>query len=232
MASRFQCVACEAFEISITRPIYCPQCGRLETMIEPNTLVSRGPKPASEVVDVSPEKFQTGEAPLDSLLHGGLIRPSTAIIWGDAGVGKTRSVTRWATHIGKTHLISLEMPEGMIKKVVKEAGANMENLFISEEDDIFSTKMKFDCLVYDSLHYTTRKKPIVLHELEQWAKKNKGIVFLIGHRNGKGQLSGPKGFEHWPDYLFNMKPHAQQEIKLKIFKARHAPRGETVINLL
>lgn len=188
-------------------------------------------KKADEIEELNLPKCPTGDAPFDSILKGGILLKSKIVLWGPAGVGKTRKALNWATNIGRTAAFSLEMPEDSFKKSAKDSGANLSNLLITEHDSVLDTPDGIKCIIYDSLHYTQKKKSTVLEELDRWTKRTEGIVFLIAHRNGKGAISGTKFFEHWPDYLFNLLPQGQQEIRVKVVKGRHSQKGEAIINL-
>lgn len=241
MTQLYSCFICAKQTLSRLKPIVCESCGRVDTyaLVERESNDSK----AISALDVSLgelERVPTGDESLDNVLLGGFVRPCTLTAFGIAGVGKSRSALRWATHIGKTLLVSLEMPTPLAVLSAREARANLANLFIVEHEDWQSeaSRVKATTVVFDSYQYSQKQRvirgskvPLVCHEISDWAKQTRGIGILIAHQNKKGRVSGTTAAEHWPDYLFKLERHGNSEAKVIISKARYSPSGSAVITI-
>lgn len=241
MSQIFECVACLHQIQTRLRPLICDKCSRTDTYV----IADRASNDSKAVcaIDVSLNDLQrepTGDESLDSVLLGGFVRPSTLTAFGVAGVGKSRSTLRWATHIGKCLLVSLEMPTPLAVLSAKEARAKLENLYIIEHEDWQSeaSRVKAEIVVFDSYQYSQKQRvirgskvPLVCWEISEWAKQNNGIGILVAHQNKKGRVSGTTAAEHWPDYLFKFERHGNSEAKVIISKARYSPSGSAIITI-
>lgn len=236
----FECVACLHQRNCRIRPIFCEHCGRSDTyvIIESNILTQS--IPATEVSLSDFDRIATGDESLDSALLGGFVRPSSLTAFGVAGVGKSRSALRWATHIGRTLLVSLEMPTPLAVYSAKSARADISKLYVMETEDWQSEaqRVKAEVVIFDSYQYSQKQRvlkgskvPLVCHELSEWAKQNNGIAVLIAHQNKKGRISGTTAAEHWPDYLFKFERHGGDEAKVIISKARYSPTGSAIVRI-
>ncbi len=241
MTQLFECVACLHQRMSRLRPMVCERCGRTETyaIAERAGNDSRAIS-ATDVSLESLERYATGDESLDSALLGGFVRPSTLTAFGVAGVGKSRSTLRWATHLGPCLLVSLEMPIKLAVLSAKEARANLSELYIVEHEDWQSEaiRVKAKTVVFDSYQYSQKQRvlrgskvPLVCHELSEWAKQNNGIGILVAHQNKKGRVSGTTAAEHWPDYLFKFERHGNDSAKIIISKARYSPTGSAIVTI-
>jgi len=247
----FECVACLHQKTARIRPLVCHECGRSETY----SLTSEEGKRltavcAADVITEEPTRYESGDSELDALLLGGFVRPSTTTAFGRGGTGKSRSCIRWATHIGPTLLVSLEMPSQLAIHSAKGARANLSQLYVTESETDWESeaqRVRARTVVFDSLHYSLKQKvlkgtktPAICFELGEWAKANNGIVFMIAHSNKRNEVSGTTAVEHWPDYLMRFskeKPNAveaamgQEKAKITIPKARYCPTGNCVITI-
>lgn len=222
-------------------PLFCEHCGRSDTYVIKESVSQFQAIPASEVSLEDLERHATGDSELDCALLGGFVRPSTLTAFGIAGVGKSRSALRWATYLGKTLLVSLEMPTKLSVLSAKEARANLDNLYVTESEDSWESeadRVKASVVVFDSFHYSQKQRvipgskvPRICYELSEWTKRSNGIAMMIAHQNKKGRVSGTTGVEHWPDYLFKLERHGRDEAKVLITKARYAPSGSAIVRI-
>ncbi len=239
----FECVACSHQTLRRIRPLSCELCSRSETysLIEQDTGKRVTAVSALDIVVEEPTRYETGDSELDTILLGGFVRPSTSTVFGRAGTGKSRSTIRWATNLGPTLLISLEMPSKLAVHSAKSARANLASLYLTESENDWeeeADRIKARVVVFDSFHYSQKQKvikgtktPVICHELSTWAKARDGIVFMICHSNKKNEVSGTTAVEHWPDYLFRFAKQGASEAKVTLPKARYCPTGACVIQI-
>lgn len=238
----YQCVACLHEKTIRLRPLYCNECGRTDTfcLISESEPTKRlGSICALDIVLTDIPRYETGDSELDTLLLGGFVTPSTSTVFGRGGTGKSRSCIRWATHIGPTLLVSLEMPLELAVHSAKSARANLSQLYVTESESEWEAEAKAiqaRCVVFDSFHYSQKQKvmkgtktPLACFELSTWAKANNGIVFMVAHSNKKNEVSGTTAVEHWPDYLFKFAKKGSSEATVTIPKARYCPTGSCVV---
>lgn len=238
----FQCVACLHERMAPKLPLICVECGRTNTfslMGEPETKVTA--ICAADMILNDVVRYETGDTELDTLLMGGFVKPSTTTAFGRGGTGKSRSCMRWATHLGTTLLVSLEMTAELSAMSARSARADLQKLHITESEYDWqgeASRLKAQCVVFDSFHYSQKQRvikgtkiPLICYELGEWAKANEAIVFMICHSNKRNEVSGTTAVEHWPDYLMKFAKHGANEAKLTIPKARYCPTGACVINI-
>ncbi len=241
----FECVACLHQKTLRIRPLHCNECGRTDTycLISGSEPTKRlGSICALDIVVNEPFRYESGDSEVDSLLLGGFVSPSTATVFGRGGTGKSRSCIRWATHIGATLLVSLEMPLELAVHSAKSARANLSQLYVTEQETDWEAEaqaIKAKCVVFDSFHYSQKQKvmkgtktPLACYELSTWAKANDGIVFMVCHSNKRNEVSGTTAVEHWPDYLFKFaKKGSSGQSTLTIPKSRYCPTGECLVTI-
>ncbi len=240
MGQIFECVACLHQKASRLRPLVCDRCGRTDTYSLAEFSAGSRAVQASSVSLTDLERLPTGDDSLDSALLGGFVRPSTLTAFGVAGVGKSRSTLRWATHMGPTLLVSLEMTTALAVLSAKEARADLSALYIVEHEDWQSEalRVRAKTVVFDSYQYSQKQRvlrgskvPLVCHEISEWAKQANGIGILVAHQNKKGRVSGTTAAEHWPDYLFKFERHGNDSAKIIISKARYSPSGSAIVTI-
>lgn len=195
------------------------------------------PARAISALDVEcdePERFPTGDSPLDVTLQGGFVRPSTLTAYGKPGAGKSRCCIRWACHMGPTLLISLEMAPKLAVFSAKSARTKLGNLYVVDSEDNWEAEaVRLECrtVVFDSLNYSQRPPLVVLTELGRWAKECDGMALLIAHQNAKGRLSGTTLAEHWPDYLLKFSKQDHGFSKIAILKGRYTPGASAIVEI-
>ena len=236
----FECVACLHQRTSRLCPVICENCGRTETFAIVEFSAGTQAVAATDVSLADLDRSPTGDESLDSALLGGFVRPSTLTAFGVAGVGKSRSTLRWATKMGRTLLVSLEMPTPLAVLSAREARADLDNLYIVEHEDwqAEANRVKAKTVIFDSYQYSQKQRvvrgskvPLVCYEISEWTKQNNGIGILVAHQNKKGRVSGTTAAEHWPDYLFKFERHGNSEAKIIISKARYSPSGSAIVTI-
>lgn len=242
MANTYECIACFHQLRARIKPTFCDNCNRPETYSILERMLGKSKAISALDVDAKePNRYSTGDSEFDSLLMGGLVRPCTVTAFGRGGTGKSRSCLRWATNLGKTLLVSLEMPLELAVYSAKSARANLAMLHAVESEESWKAEAQETearAIVFDSFHYSQKQRvkpgskvPFICFELAEWAKANDGIVFMICHSNKRNEVSGTTAVEHWPDYLLKFQKHGDSESKLTLPKSRYSQTGSCIITI-
>lgn len=141
-AERFHCIACHARFAE--HADFC-DCGREDTIaeLEPDEEEDESGRRrgrAEKLASISatlPPKMSTGRAAWDLVLGGGLTRPSSVLVQGPKGVGKSTSALRIADHVsqlGKGVALygASEMPKAHVRRLGDLLGLKMTELYIND----------------------------------------------------------------------------------------------------
>ncbi len=234
----------------------CPECGLWNTMEEEEPLevsaTARTPKRAAEVKrlsDIMPlsyERTLTGTGELDRVLGGGLVAGSVVLLSGEPGIGKSTLLLQISEALSrrKTVLyVSGEESRGQIKLRADRLGAGGSGLFLASETDLDSVlaavaKVSPDILIVDSIQtmYSARSRSAAgsIAQVRECASsfialaKESGMaVFLVGHVNKEGGISGPKVLEHMVDVVLYFEGDKQQTYRIiRAMKNRYGSTNE------
>jgi predicted ATP-dependent serine protease len=234
---KFRCDSCRQVAIGNLAPSLCESCGVEGAYTDVDSVSHSKTSRSANASDYVPENFnriETIEHNLNVMLWGGFVYPSTTMLWGKAGGGKSRTLIRLAPHMGKTLYVTNEMPKEMVIKFAHDFQTEVKNLDVLDDEQYWESEaalLKPKILVYDSVSESNFKKTILLPKLANWAKKSDGIVICVAHRNKKGQVSGSTYLEHWPDYNLDFRPHGDDQVQIKCPKSRFCPKGQCFIYL-
>jgi DNA repair protein RadA/Sms len=145
--TRFACIACRAPADEFSE--FCDACHREDTIceVEPNedenteafdARKKRGrARKLSSVSPKLPPKISTGRSAWDIVLGGGLTRPSSVLVKGPKGVGKSTSALRIADHVCRLHrgpalYGASEMPKEHVRRLGDRLGLSMVDLYIND----------------------------------------------------------------------------------------------------
>ncbi len=211
----------------------CPACGEWNTMVEKEVVTGkrplsasvsvpgagRKPMPLKEVSTTAEDRVSLGNAEVDRLLGGGIVKGSLVLMGGEPGIGKST--------------LSLQIPLSC---------PNLKVLYVTGEESVKQVKMRADRLGGDTsncLIYSETLMDNILAEAEETAPdlvivdsvqtmysqnvestagsvsqvkevaasllrfaKGSGIpVILIGHITKEGTIAGPKVLEHIVDVV-------------------------------
>ena len=209
----------------------CPACGEWNTMVEKEVVTGkrplaasvpgagRKPMPLKDVSTTAEDRVSLGNAEVDRLLGGGIVKGSLVLMGGEPGIGKST--------------LSLQIPLSC---------PNLKVLYVTGEESVKQVKMRADRLGGDAsncLIYSETLMDNVLAEAEEVAPdlvivdsvqtmycqnvestagsvaqvkevaasllrfaKGSGIpVILIGHITKEGAIAGPKVLEHIVDVV-------------------------------
>lgn len=230
---QWACVICEYREACTVEPKLCGRCGACDTFA-PLELEVKKPRRARELLNSTHyERIPTGDANLDILLEGGFVRGHTVLVWGKGGSGKSRVCLRWASMMpGLAGVISLEMADSLAAFAADSAGADIDNLDISET--LLTPTPAYRTLVLDSISVMPDKQAAsVCAELTTWAKQTGGIAFVICHITKGGDLAGRGWLEHWPDYVLRVSQARKvRGARIRVMKSRFSPCETCVVPLV
>ena len=160
----------------------------------------------------------TGMGELDRVLGGGLVDSSAVLLSGEPGIGKSTLLLQICSELGKTRkvlYVSGEESKGQLKLRAERLGINGDSLYLLTETDtdaILSEceRLSPDVIIIDSVQTLSSIRftsaPGSITQVREGAmtfinygKSAGAAVFLVGHVNKEGGISGPKVLEHMVD---------------------------------
>jgi DNA repair protein RadA/Sms len=142
----YACMACG--EKAEDNSSLCPGCGAVNSMapeeikddVEKDDRKRRRAKPASSFSKLKVTPIPTGRAAWNEVLGGGLVKPSSILIHGPKGTGKTTAMLEIATKVarklgGEALYGSAEMSGELLRHYAERAGLDMRRLLISDAGD-------------------------------------------------------------------------------------------------
>ena len=206
----------------------CPDCMAWNTFDEID-VSPKTSRTSEKVGDNKAEKFSelkmpeyirthTGMEELDRVLGGGLVDGSVVLLSGEPGIGKSTLLMQICGELGRSRkvlYVSGEESKGQLKMRAERLNITGDTLYLLTETDTDSVlaecdRLKPDVIIIDSIQtmssdrFTSVQGSITqVREsamcLIGYAKKNSAAVFLVGHVNKEGGISGPKILEHMVD---------------------------------
>ena len=234
----------------------CPDCMQWNTMEEemPAATVQAGaaPKKTANVsrladIEVREEiRTQTGMGELDRVLGGGLVDGSVILLSGEPGIGKSTLLLQISESISRTKrvlYISGEESSGQIKLRATRLGVGGDGVFLASETDLDAilgavAKISPDVLIVDSIQTVSaansRSAAGSIAQVRDCAaafialaKESGTAVFLVGHVNKEGGISGPKILEHMVDAVLYFEGDKQQTYRMiRAMKNRYGSTNE------
>lgn len=160
----------------------------------------------------------TGMGELDRVLGGGLVDSSVVLLSGEPGIGKSTLLLQICAVLAATRkvlYVSGEESKGQLKLRAERLGIVGESLYLLTEINLESilaecTRIKPDVIIIDSIqtvssdNFTSAPGSVTqvrecAMSLIGYAKTSGAAVFLVGHVNKEGGISGPKILEHMVD---------------------------------
>ncbi len=163
-------------------------------------------------------RTSTGMDELDRVLGGGLVDSSAVLLSGEPGIGKSTLLLQICAELGKTRkvlYVSGEESKGQLKLRSERLGIRGDNIYLLTETDLDSVisecdRISPDVIIIDSVQTLssseltsaqgsiTQVRECAL-TLINYGKTAGSAVFLVGHVNKEGGISGPKILEHMVD---------------------------------
>lgn len=163
-------------------------------------------------------RTKTGMGELDRVLGGGLVASSVVLLSGEPGIGKSTLLLQICSELGRERrvlYISGEESKGQLKMRADRLGITGDSTYLLTETDIDAAiseceRVKPDVLIIDSVQTMSSTRfmsaPGSITQVREsamtfinYAKTRGTAVFLVGHVNKEGGISGPKILEHMVD---------------------------------
>lgn len=247
--SPYVCLACgDAVESYSPK---CPTCNASETVIrhpsqhasEEKAIRNRAQN-ASQISTKLPTPISTGRNAWDTALGGGFVKPSSVLIYGPRGVGKSTSALRIAVYVakamkGKALYGSAEMPKEHLRLMADKVGIlneDLKYLYINDsanfEDMLEDTiKLKPIVIVWDSIQRFKVDDELGEIELKkvttgaiELGNSVKGISLMLSQVNKTDDFMGSNGIGHDVDALLSLRKVGPNLIAVECLeKNRFAP---------
>ena len=222
----FVCRECGA--VSIKWLGKCPDCASWNSFDEiiaveeknnskPKVAVGKAEK-FSELKLPEYLRRHTGMNELDRVLGGGLVEGSVVLLSGEPGIGKSTLLLQICAELSKERVVlyvSGEESKGQLKLRAERLKIDSPSLYLLTETDVDTVlaeceHLKPDVVIIDSIQtmasdrFTSVQGSITqvresANAFISFAKKLGAAVFLVGHVNKEGGISGPKILEHMVD---------------------------------
>lgn len=160
----------------------------------------------------------TGMGELDRVLGGGLVDRSVVLLSGEPGIGKSTLLLQICSELSRTRrvlYVSGEESKGQLKMRAERLGIVGDSIYLLTETDVDSvieecSELKPDVIIIDSIQTLSSMRfssvPGSITQVREsamslinYGKSNGSAVFLVGHVNKEGGISGPKVVEHMVD---------------------------------
>lgn len=178
----------------------------------------------------------TGIQEMDRVLGGGFHIPSSVILAGDPGVGKSTLMLQVVSNVANAKgvrscvYISAEQDISQIKKRIDEIGI-YDKFYIDDTSDSLEhivqiiREMRPKLVVVDSIkrirtssYKGTYDSPYYVSycgkQLTRLSKETRSSIVLINHMTKKGDMSGLKSFEHDVDVVLYLQGNPLSNIKM------------------
>ena len=163
-------------------------------------------------------RTSTGMGELDRVLGGGLVDSSAVLLSGEPGIGKSTLLLQICSVLGKTRTVlyvSGEESKGQLKLRAERLGITGDSIYLLTECDVEAIlsecdRIKPDVMIIDSVQTLSSMRftsaPGSITQVREsamsfinYGKTTGAAVFLVGHVNKEGGISGPKILEHMVD---------------------------------
>ena len=206
----------------------CPECGSWNSFVEELVVEDKNKKSttvytnrAEKLSELEPPTYlrtNTGMGELDRVLGGGLVDGSVVLLSGEPGIGKSTLLLQISSELARTRkvlYVSGEESKGQLKlraERLKIVGDSLYLLTETATEAVLSEceRITPDVVIIDSVQTLSSEKftsaPGSITQVREsamsligYAKSSGAAIFLVGHVNKEGGISGPKILEHMVD---------------------------------
>lgn len=206
----------------------CPECGSWNTFTEEvvSSAKANSDKPIMDdrvrkLSDVPFDKTMranSGIAELDRVLGGGVMKPSSVLVGGEPGIGKSTIMIQMLAHLAKESTVlyvSGEESPSQVRLRAERLELPSDRIYIFCDTRLEALsealeRIRPEYVVVDSLQTLTSSSVASVSgspnqmktccmELSLLAKKLGSSIFFVGHVTKDGTIAGPKIVEHMVD---------------------------------
>lgn len=178
-------------------------------------------------------RYQTGMGELDRVLGGGIVEGSVVLLSGEPGIGKSTLLLQISGALCASRrvlYVSGEESRGQLKLRYDRLGMRSETLWLLTETNVDAVlaeaqSVKPDVMIIDSIQTMyTEKSSTAAGSITQvrecamsvirYCKASGTAVFLVGHVNKEGGISGPKVLEHMVDAVLYFEGDRTQAFRI------------------
>lgn len=186
-----------------------------------------------ELSETECSRSTTGISELDRVLGGGVVDGSVVLLSGEPGIGKSTLLLQICASLSQTKkvlYVSGEESRGQLHMRYRRLGISAKGIWLLTEtntDAILGEceKLKPDIVIIDSVQvlycdrYTSGAGSITqvregAMAFIEYAKSLGAAVFLVGHVNKEGGISGPKMLEHMVDAVLYFEGERTQSYRI------------------
>ena len=209
----------------------CPACREWNTMVEKEVVTgkrplsvsvpgaSRKPLPLKDVSTTAEDRVSLGNAEVDRLLGGGIVKGSLVLMGGEPGIGKSTLSLQIPLSCPALKVLYVTGEESVkqVKMRADRLGGDPSNCLIYSEtlmDNVLAEAEEVapDLIIVDSVQTmycqnvestagSVAQVKEVAASLLRFAKGSGIPVILIGHITKEGAIAGPKVLEHIVDVV-------------------------------
>ena len=208
----------------------CPECGSWNSFAEEKVVPKqKGKAEGAPVIDESVRRLSdipyekamrvsSGINELDRVLGGGVMRPSSVLVGGEPGIGKSTIMEQMLSNLSASAevlYVSGEESPSQVKLRAERLGLSCDRISIFCDTRLEALadvmeRLRPDYIVIDSLQtlYSASVASMAgspnqvracCMELSLLAKKIGSAIFFVGHVTKDGNIAGPKIVEHMVD---------------------------------
>lgn len=207
----------------------CPECGSWNSFIEEQVVSVKAGKESKPVMDDKVRKLSeipydramrvsSGIEELDRVLGGGVMKPSSVLVGGEPGIGKSTIMIQMLSNIASKSTVlyvSGEESPSQVRLRAERLNLDAENILIFCDTRLEALvdaleRIKPEYVIVDSLQtlYSSSVASVsgspnqiktCCMELSLLAKKMGASIFFIAHVTKDGNIAGPKIVEHMVD---------------------------------
>ncbi len=238
-----KCPSCNGWN-TFAEEIPAPK-GRYDTPAKAENVRSV-PVSLDEITETKGERIPTGNAELDRVLGGGIVRGSMVLVGGDPGIGKSTLLLQICEFLGDNNdvlYVSGEESCQQIKLRAARLGVSGRNMKLLAETNLANVmyhaqKLEPAVMIVDSIQTMYNEEVSsapgsvaqvreTTHFLMRLAKETNTAIFIVGHVTKDGNIAGPRVLEHMVDCVLYFEGERQQNYRiLRTVKNRFGSTNE------